>query len=353
LEKLRQVLSRFEQFNSHATLRAVFVGDALVHWRKNLPEAVSSGERINVTIDYLLDKRHRNGRHALLLLLDELCRDLEPDDELLHELKALIIRIEQAQVQNCEPIDKSHSDGSAPLSTELQHLLDKIVHTFYNRSDQESERQHLAAQFASTTATGEQELAFAEQLLRLATADQGDIHARLSPVALKRPLSAINHYLKQIAGDSTMASNTHPSNYTAFVFATTAKVIVRELAFLEQQSREWPDLIMGDELTAESLASLRTIHDRMNSVGMLMERFSLPENSLLQRDVYNGLIQSVSELTNVFETVDSHLAYGRVPENIIDQMERLSDDIRYYGYRCFQWLNQISERALQEEGTLA
>lgn len=342
--ELRRALRSCDEFRDAAGLRAIFVGDDLIHWRDGLPEANSQDSRVSRLIDYLLDKRHANGTPAIILLLKVLASGFHQNDERHREFLDLAARIEQAQqlVDKLAAQAEARTDHAVP--PDLQPLLDKVVRTFYNHPEQLSDRHWLQTQFAAIAALSEHDQSFVVKLLSLTTADPNSEYATANMADLTHPLVAIEHYLQQVAGESAMALSA-PTSYAAFVFSTTAKVIMRELSSLEKHRVEWPDLIIGDEVKDQSLASLKLIDNQMKAIKKLLHRFSSPDSSLIQRDSYEGFINSVRELTDVLETVDSQLPFGRVPEGIVDEMERLYDDLVYYSHGCFLWLNHLSEKA--------
>jgi hypothetical protein len=78
---LRKLLLQCNEFQSQRELRALFGADALRLWQARLPEADSLTSRVDLTLDYLYDRKTSAGRTGIALLLEELLQRYEPDDE--------------------------------------------------------------------------------------------------------------------------------------------------------------------------------------------------------------------------------------------------------------------------------
>ncbi len=83
-EQCRTVLLQCDEFDNHALLQAVFVIAELRSYRDNLPLANNKVERVNRTIDYLLQKRFNNGQPILPLFLAVL-RDRRVEGDALYD----------------------------------------------------------------------------------------------------------------------------------------------------------------------------------------------------------------------------------------------------------------------------
>jgi 3',5'-cyclic AMP phosphodiesterase CpdA len=81
LRKLREALLKCDEFHSPRVLFAVMGIEPLSHWQTRLPSADSVGERVDLTIHYLVDKHHINGKNALVLLLEILGERYSEIDE--------------------------------------------------------------------------------------------------------------------------------------------------------------------------------------------------------------------------------------------------------------------------------
>jgi|CXWL01.1.fsa_nt_gi DNA-binding NtrC family response regulator len=91
----RDVLLRCNEFDSHASLEAVFIVGELTLYRDSLPETANKGERVNQMLAYLMQKRLRDGRLALMLFLSALQSRRNTGDQLYDELQALGAAIHQ------------------------------------------------------------------------------------------------------------------------------------------------------------------------------------------------------------------------------------------------------------------
>lgn len=92
--RFRATLLRCSEFDSHASLQAVFVTAELAMYKDGLPEAASRNERVSETIDFLLPKRLRDGRPVLPVFLTALRARCDPGDELHDELEKRCFEIE-------------------------------------------------------------------------------------------------------------------------------------------------------------------------------------------------------------------------------------------------------------------
>jgi tetratricopeptide (TPR) repeat protein len=87
--RCRSVFLQCGEFDSDASLRAVFVTAELRPFRDGLRQAGSKGERVDACLDYLLPKRLRDGRPALPLFIEALRARYQPGDALRGELARL------------------------------------------------------------------------------------------------------------------------------------------------------------------------------------------------------------------------------------------------------------------------
>jgi hypothetical protein len=93
--RCRDTLVKCSEFDSSASLRAVFVTDKLYPFRVALPEATNRAIRVDGTIGYLSSMRLLDGRSALSVFLATLRDRYSPGDALRDELKELHIGIER------------------------------------------------------------------------------------------------------------------------------------------------------------------------------------------------------------------------------------------------------------------
>jgi hypothetical protein len=96
LMEIRRELPRCDEFQSHARLRSVFGAEELEPWRAGFPEADSLMERVDLTIEYLRDKRRTDGRSALVLFLGQLAIYYDENDVRHARLVEIAARVAQA-----------------------------------------------------------------------------------------------------------------------------------------------------------------------------------------------------------------------------------------------------------------
>jgi hypothetical protein len=94
---LRQALLNCGPFDSNSDLRDVFFNnESLRPWRFHVPEASSRAGRVDKTTAYLVNRRHRNGRNALVLFIRALTGTLDEDDCCHSRLTETANRLESA-----------------------------------------------------------------------------------------------------------------------------------------------------------------------------------------------------------------------------------------------------------------
>lgn len=96
LMQIRRELPKCDELQSHARLRSVFGAEELQPWRAGLPEADSLMERVDLTIEYLRDKRRADGRYALVLFLGQLAVYYDENDVRHARLVEIASRVAQA-----------------------------------------------------------------------------------------------------------------------------------------------------------------------------------------------------------------------------------------------------------------
>jgi len=91
---LRQALTACDEFHGPRQLYAVMGVDKLKPFQTGLPGADNLGARVDVTIEYLSEKRHASGENALVLLLRILGARYDSEDERHGRLLALADQLE-------------------------------------------------------------------------------------------------------------------------------------------------------------------------------------------------------------------------------------------------------------------
>lgn len=99
LSRLRRTLTSCEEFDTQATLQAVFAVNDLQPFQDGLPEASSKKSRAELLINYLRPKQTVNNRSALIIFLQELVHRYGQNDVRQTQLSELIQEL-QSQVSN-------------------------------------------------------------------------------------------------------------------------------------------------------------------------------------------------------------------------------------------------------------
>jgi len=151
---------------------------------------------------------------------------------------------------------------------------------------------------------------------------------------------------RQFVGGTTMADEPSPPvSYAAHLFSKTARLLAHNLFSLTEHHAEWPHLIIGDDVTQQSIDSLRAMQTQMGFISNLLEEFTPPKTLLRYQMERNSFMDSSRELMNLFEELDGYLASGEVPTEIAAEMERHLDDLLYYANRCLLWLHDLTRLA--------
>jgi predicted Rossmann-fold nucleotide-binding protein len=89
LQEIRQTLMLCDEFSSQRQLKAIFAEQRLKTFQSGLPEADSTGGRVDLTISYLSGKRLSSGENGLVVLLEVLIGRKDQADELHSKLERL------------------------------------------------------------------------------------------------------------------------------------------------------------------------------------------------------------------------------------------------------------------------
>lgn len=95
-KELQNVLERCGPFGSDQQLRNVFTDARLAPWRNSLPTAPSRSGRVSQTISHLSERQNTNGDNALVLFLEVLQEQGNPEDSCHNELGQLARELRQA-----------------------------------------------------------------------------------------------------------------------------------------------------------------------------------------------------------------------------------------------------------------
>ena len=92
--RCQNTLLQCGEFDSHGSLRAVFVTDELYPFRSDLPEAASKAERVAKCLDYLLEQRGTGSCPVLAIFLTALRDRYMPGNALRDDLATLAEEVE-------------------------------------------------------------------------------------------------------------------------------------------------------------------------------------------------------------------------------------------------------------------
>jgi len=141
----RTALLKCSEFDTNASLHAVFVTDELYPFRSGLPEAASKNERVDACLDFLLSRLLSDGQPVLPLFLAALRDRYQEGNALRDELDALVAAVQSALVPpDISPTTEHPSQpttaanagiSSSPESTE-QHRHKRAVAPRHTKQSQ-------------------------------------------------------------------------------------------------------------------------------------------------------------------------------------------------------------------------
>ena len=120
--RCRSVLMRCSEFDSNASLHAVFITTELYPFQVRLPEAANKSERIDKCLAFLLPLRLQDGRAVLPLFLETLSVRYSPDDHLHAELESLrteILNLKQSDEEIQRDVESISTDFILRLQQDL------------------------------------------------------------------------------------------------------------------------------------------------------------------------------------------------------------------------------------------
>jgi hypothetical protein len=150
-------------------------------------------------------------------------------------------------------------------------------------------------------------------------------------------------------GEAMAAQNTSTVNLVESLFTRTSHSLARSLAEVVQYHTEWPELIVGDEVTDKTIQALKSMQGRMKAADKLAAEYIAPSAQRRFQMERDGMVNSAGELVSVLDELSGHLGEGRMPWSIIQQMEHLLDDLTYYTNRCLLWLSDLAQSARPTE----
>ncbi len=110
LNRVKQLLLKCDAFHNPRVLDTIMRSPRLVSWQADLPITDAIDKRVDLTVDYLAEKRHSNGESALVLLLEVLAERQTPQDQCHRELLELANELRDRRVP-CIGINPSTKPG--------------------------------------------------------------------------------------------------------------------------------------------------------------------------------------------------------------------------------------------------
>lgn len=129
--RCRTILLRCSEFDSNASLSAIFLTDELVPFRRELPEAASKNERVDKCLACLLDKQLNDGRYVLPLFLAALRDRYQIGDALRDELGTLVEAVQSVLISP-DPLSTAVPlrQSTAPFNYNTEVVRDLLTAAF-------------------------------------------------------------------------------------------------------------------------------------------------------------------------------------------------------------------------------
>jgi hypothetical protein len=115
----RNILLRCHEFEDYRSLRTLFIAEPLFAFRIGLPSADNPADLVDRCLDYLVDKRLRDGRPVLPIFLATLRDRYQPGDALHDDLHTLYGAVQTAMAPQGQP--------PAQAPHRAQHLFDMLL----------------------------------------------------------------------------------------------------------------------------------------------------------------------------------------------------------------------------------
>jgi hypothetical protein len=134
--ELRQILIECEEISTNARLRSLFNYPSLLPYKAGLPEATSLSERVDLLIDYLLNKKLRTGESVLIIFLQVISERISNEDNnkerIAHIIDSIIISGYSNKVSMSSSVHKIdlHESSDAENKRNLQ-VIEKYRKNLY------------------------------------------------------------------------------------------------------------------------------------------------------------------------------------------------------------------------------
>lgn len=113
---LRQALLDCGPFDDDRQLRAVFSHPRLRPWRDQLPQANTMRDRVDYTLDFLLERQASDGANVLVILLQVLRERANPGDACHHRLDQLAQKLEAAFRGSASPLQPGERSATRAIA---------------------------------------------------------------------------------------------------------------------------------------------------------------------------------------------------------------------------------------------
>jgi hypothetical protein len=104
LNQAYEILPRCGPFSTDISLRAIFVDSRISTWREALPQASSPVERVQLTIDFLVNQSNASNENAFVLFLRVLSERFNPSDSCHRKLIELANEIQKATAKHLSSV---------------------------------------------------------------------------------------------------------------------------------------------------------------------------------------------------------------------------------------------------------
>ncbi len=121
--RFRDILLECDEFESNASLRALFVIDELYPFFNRLPEATSKHERVDKCLEFLLSLQLANNRPVLPVFISVLRGRYAQEDERYTKLEAARVEIETISPFQTRPESQPRYELAQPWNFDLTELI--------------------------------------------------------------------------------------------------------------------------------------------------------------------------------------------------------------------------------------
>jgi len=132
------------------------------------------------------------------------------------------------------------------------------------------------------------------------------------------------------------------------LFSQSSKFLAYQLFSLGKCRREWPNMIVSDRITRESLEVLQAIQQQVLEIDLLIKQKSNEVSAgALPRRETEKIITALRGLRMEFASIDRHLRAGPLPFDVRDTLERHFNDLVYYTSKYLLLLDELADQYKQ------